>query len=354
MQFSVKNIYLLIVPFLMVATALSGYAQTVHVTPLPDTLPANISLNILKSSFIPQISLSALADSLQSIAGKDSVFITSTATEDFFKSSANKKEERRVIQPYIQFSNAVYQKKANIISVTTLLAQNQQIEYKNKTDFVASYTVQPLDSSNYSVLFSIDKFNTSFETMGVEMRYHSDSSASYNTGNLHNGLQNVIGTPLEITISDKGIIRDIDTSNITKRIKNTIDNLYIGNENFLIDEQFPITHLLPGQLVIGETWNTHYTTDDLQVQTTYSVKDFFRDNVILDIQSDIKQKTQLQSGDKSYSASFSGVQTGEIEIGMKTGLVLKRNLKISMEGQVNTDTEPVEAKTIINITDTLQ
>ncbi len=357
MKFFITYRKLYATAFFMLVMFNTGLSQNALIKILPDSLPAVTSLDLVKNSLIPEFNIPLLSDSLS--FHKDSFYTKTSATDAAVKKTMPVAADARrnitkKVHPYIQFNSELYKRKAKIIAITTLEVMNEKVEYKNETDFVSKYLVLPVDSSNYSVNLSIEKFNTSFETMGVEMNFNSDSSDNYNTGNFANDFQEAIGQSIDVIISDKGIIKEIDTTAYAQKIKNTIINLYSGNETFLLNQQFSITHQLPHELSIGQSWTDSLVTDNLHIVSTYTVKEFFRDNVILDVDAQLKQHASIDNGSKKYDAVFEGFQTGEIEISTRTGLVLKRNLKIMMNGNVDNGTSSIPANTTVSIADSLE
>lgn len=357
MKFFIKYFKAYAAIFFMLIVSHTAMAQHVVIKILPDSLPAVTSLNLVKSTLLPDFSIPLLTDSLY--FQKDSLYTENSIVEKTTKKNIPvatdiRRNVTKKIQPYIQFTNEQYKRKAKIIAITTLAVMDEKVEYKNETNFVSKYLIQPIDSSNYSVNVSIEKFNTSFETMGVEMLFNSDSSDDYNTGNFAHDFQEAMSHSIDVVISDKGVIKEIDTTAKAESIKNAIINLYSGNETLLLNQQLSITHQLPRELAVGQSWTDNLITDNLHITTTYIVKEFFRDNVILDIEADITQHASINSGSKKYDALFKGVQTGEIEISTKTGLVLKRNFKISMNGSVDNGTTPIPASTTVSIADSLE
>ena len=335
----------------------AGMSQNALIKILPDSLPAIAFHDLVRNSFIPEFNIPLLSDSLS--FHKDS-FYTRTSSADITVKKTNastagiRRSVMKKVHPYIQFNSELYRRKAKIIAITTLQVLNEKVVYENETDFVSKYLVHPVDSSNYSVNLSIEKFNTSFKTMGVEMNFNSDSSDSYNTGNFANDFQQAIGQSIDLIINDKGIIKEIDTAAYAQKIKNTIINLYSGNETFLLNQQISITHQLPQELSVGQSWTDSLVTDTLHIVSTYTVKEFFRDNVILDVDAQLKQHISIDNGSKKYDALFYGFRTGEIEISARTGLVLKRNLKISMNGNVDNGDSSIPASTTVSIVDSLE
>ncbi len=261
-------------------------------------------------------------------------------------------EKNPPLHKKISFNKLHYSKTAKIISYTELNVLQQKVSYKTIADFIANYAVIDTADNIYTIAISVDKLNTEVNTMGVQMHFSSDSTLPDSaSASFARELYDAVGKPLHVMINHAGVITGVDTSGVGGRLSEVISMLYSGNENISVGNKFSLTFPLADQPAIGDQWKDSAINKNSRILYTYTVKNFFRDRVIIEVHANVFYSGIIESNSKKYNTEFAGTQTGTLEINVNTGMVQSRKMTLSFEGVVLMGNEKIPARSTIEISE---
>lgn len=286
----------------------------------------------------------------------DNVLTDTSHIKDVEKKDTQQREdiyqrESRKIPENIQLSKDNYHRKTTITNTTTLKVNEEELIYKNTLDFTTNYHINTLsDSSGYVFDILLDNFDISTESMGVIVKFTSDSLKNQLPAtSFAKDLYNLLNKKISVKINRKGEIIAVDTASGALELMKILSKIYLRNERFEQGQAFSLVYSLPSTIYQGMKWEEKFSGDSLQFHTEYNVKNFFRDNAVLEIKRYLQGVGEIATNEKVYNSAFKTEQLERLQININSGLVETRDIAITLNSDVELSTGKAPSKINIQI-----
>ena len=249
---------------------------------------------------------------------------------------------------------AIYELVMNLENNIDQMMMGQQIKMEQKMKMVAKLTVEDvLANNNFLIRYNYKSIKMDTNAMNNTISFNTDSLSESNPAfDLLKGFTKI---QLTLEITPKGEIVNVggfDSFNgvftgnpkIKEALKTFSDEKYFKTNFTNTFNYFP-----EEEVSIGDTWSTSKKVDvdfDLLYDAHFKVLDFQKNNVILEVDSDIDSKMDMDQNGMNINISMKGNKKGEMTIDYKDGMMrsseLEQDLTMLMKMKAPEENQDIE------------
>lgn len=221
------------------------------------------------------------------------------------------------------------------------------LSIKQEMKLLSTYKVTGQQNNQKDLTVTYTRITMSSGNGVVSKDYDSDDTS--NKDPLFTPIASMIKKPFNISISDKGV-----SGVVQLYTADTADSTIVREQQFsdssLRKMMMQCLNIYPPQKIkIGDSWKRSYNTSTgfihMKLENTYTLKKIDNGIAYIELSATISPESASQP------MAFNGIQNGNLDIDIESGLILKSHISQQLKGKlmVGGKESPVSANSEINI-----
>ena len=229
----------------------------------------------------------------------------------------------------------VLAKTSDIKSVNKVEMMGQSVESNTGSSIQTIYTVDDA-GEDYTLGITLHKLTLHMDAMGQQLDYDSDKPADSSSA-LGTVAKNIVGKQTHIVVNKSGTITSIDTSAEPNALAGILANIGITGNELAVGNTFELSGSLPvsARLKKVYSWTDSSGNADGKRVSSFVIEAITGNTATVAINGVLTKNGNIEQNGMQLKTKLSGKFSGNMEVDIATNTVLKKNITIHLNGQMD-------------------